>query len=318
MAINFTKTDKGLVMEVQSPITLSAISFPSEYIPDIQNDYRGSSPYHVGYCGYEQCKKGHRFGPFTRTSYLIHVVMKGKGTYMFEGKTFHVHENQLFLIYPEITTTYMADMEDPWEYAWVGFKGSRIPRLLQQLGFSKENPVLTVDETDSLMSCILRMMEAHKMTYSNELFRTSELIRFFGCIMEGKGTEQSDAHIYSRETYANVALRYLNDNYMHKIRISELADFIGVERSYLSRVFYGEYHQSPSQYLLRLRMEKAEELLKTTPMSVSEIAAGIGYDDARAFTKVFRQNYGMSPSEYRKINDQKTKETDKKTKEPDN
>ena len=162
------------------------------------------------------------------------------------------------------------------------------------------------------------MMEAHKMTYSNELFRTSELIRFFGCIMEGKGTEQSDAHIYSRETYANVALRYLNDNYMHKIRISELADFIGVERSYLSRVFYGEYHQSPSQYLLRLRMEKAEELLKTTPMSVSEIAAGIGYDDARAFTKVFRQNYGMSPSEYRKINDQKTKETDKKTKEPDN
>ena len=50
MAINFTKTDKGLVMEVQSPITLSAISFPSEYIPDIQNDYRGSSPYHVGSC----------------------------------------------------------------------------------------------------------------------------------------------------------------------------------------------------------------------------------------------------------------------------
>ncbi|MBQ4045310.1 MAG: AraC family transcriptional regulator [Lachnospiraceae bacterium] len=302
MAINFTKTEEGIVMEVHSPTNLSSISFPGEYIADIQNDYRGSSPYHVGYCGHEQCKKGHTAGPFTRTSFLIHVVIKGKGTYKFDGKTFHIHENQLFLIYPETLTTYYADLKDPWEYAWVGCNGTRISWMLSYLGFSKDNPVLTVNNTKEIVECILRMMDAHKMTFSNELFRTSELVRFFGCILEALGIEDSDSHIYSRESYANVALRYLNDNYMHKIRISELADLIGVERSYLSRVFYGEYHQSPRQYLLRLRMEKSEELLRGTSMSVSEIAASTGYEDARSFTKAFRQHYGMSPSEYRKNN----------------
>ena len=290
---------KGAVMEIHSPAVLPRVSFPPEFFADIQNDYQGTSPYHLSYCGYQKCPPGHRAGPFVRTSFLMHVVLNGTGVYKVHGKTYDVVGGQVFLIRPGVTTTYIADMENPWEYGWVGCSGYRIPQLLEQIGFSEENPVITVQNAQDLMEIILRMMEVPRMTLPEELYRTAELLRFFGTMIEGRKKEHSMSHIYSGETYAQVALRYLNDNYMYQIRISDLAAAIGVERSYLSRVFYNEYHQSPQQYLVRLRMEKACEMLGNTHMSIAEIAAAVGYEDPRSFTKMFRQRQGISPSEYR-------------------
>ena len=149
------------------------------------------------------------------------------------------------------------------------------------------------------ISIILGMMNAQKMTLSDELFRTAELLRFFGGMIEGQDSEPSLERVYSGETYAQVALRYLNDNYMYKISIADLASTIGVERSYLSRVFLQEYHESPQKYLLKLRLERACGLLENSSLSIAEIASRVGYDDYSSFTKIFRQKMGMSPTEYR-------------------
>ena len=97
----------------------------------------------------------------------------------------------------------------------------------------------------------------------------------------------------------HLVFRYLNDNYMYKINISDLASTIGVERSYLWRVFLQEYHESPQKYLQRLRMEKARSLLESSTLSIADIASRVGYDDYTSFTKMFRQKVGMSPTEYR-------------------
>lgn len=299
MNVEIIRNSEGAVMEIHSLPNIPRASFPPDLMADIQNDYRGTSPYHVNYCGYEQCRPGHKAGPFVRTSYLIHVVVRGSGTYYYQGKALPVTAGQMFLIFPKVTTTYIADRNDPWEYGWVGFSGYRIPELLREIGFTEENPILSIKNADVLMSIILNMMDAQKMTLSDELFRTAELLRFFGGMIEGQDSEPSLERVYSGETYAQVALRYLNDNYMYKISIADLASTIGVERSYLSRVFLQEYHESPQKYLLKLRLERACGLLENSSLSIAEIASRVGYDDYSSFTKIFRQKMGMSPTEYR-------------------
>lgn len=301
MNVEMIRNSEGAVMEIHSLPTIPRASFPPDLMADIQNDYKGTSPYHVNYCGYQQCRGGHKAGPFVRTSYLIHVVVRGSGTYYYRGKTLSVRAGQIFLIFPEMTTTYIADREDPWEYGWVGFSGYRVPELLREIGFSEETPVLDVRNPDFLMSIILRMMEAQKMTLSDELFRTAELLRFFGGLIEGHASEPSLERVYSGETYAQVALRYLNDNYMYKIRIADLAATIGVARSYLSRVFLQEYHESPQKYLQRLRLEKACAMLESGSLGIAEIATRVGYDDYSSFTKMFHEKVGMTPTEYRNV-----------------
>jgi YesN/AraC family two-component response regulator len=78
-----------------------------------------------------------------------------------------------------------------------------------------------------------------------------------------------------------------------------LADYIGINRSYLNYCFQRTVSMSPQKYLAQFRMNKAKILLKTTGLSISAIAAEVGYEDAFAFSKVFRKVCKMNPRAYR-------------------
>lgn len=300
MDIEIKKGDLGMVMKVltDSPVP-QQMNFPPEQYADLEVSYRGSSPYHVNYCGYEQVEAGFQFGPSVRTSYLFHVVIKGKGVLEIGGRTYPIHEGQVFLIPPHTATTYRADDQDPWAYGWIGCTGYRVDRILEQMGFTKDCPVLDVHNTTGLFQRILSIMHMHRISMSNEMFRTSELLRFFGLVMENRENEHPEVRTYSSDAYAQVAMKYLNDNYMKKIKISDLANTIGIERSYLSHIFCEAYEKSPQQYLMQIRMEKARELLQETELRISEVASRVGYPDALAFSRTFRKEHGQSPSEFR-------------------
>lgn len=304
MDVKFKRERESLVMEVFSDERFfQAGSLPGEDVADLQNCYLGPSPYHVNYAGYEACYPGYAFGPRSRTSYLLHVVYEGRGKYYAPEQVYDVHAGQIFLIYPGVTTTYQADAEDPWTYGWIGFSGHRAEVILSQLGFSPDHLVLTVEEIEPLRQCILNMMELHRITYANELLRTAELLRFFAHIAEHQSGIERSVPGYSKSAYAQLAIRYLDCNFMKNIKIAELADRIGVDRSYLTKSFRDEYHISPQEYLIRLRMEKAAQMLTEGTDPVSVIALKVGYADAQAFSKIFKQRTGCSPSDYRHRHD---------------
>ncbi len=316
MDIEIKKGSLGMVMKVltDSPVP-QQMNFPAEQYADLEVSYMGSSPYHVTYCGYEQVEPGVQFGPFARTSYLFHVVIKGKGVFEANGKEHRIHAGQVFLIRPHTETTYRSDEKDPWAYGWIGCTGYRLDRTLEQMGFTEDHPVLDVANASELFQRILNMMNMHKISMSNEMYRTSELLRFFGLVMENRENEHPEMRTYSSDAYAQVAMKYLNANYMKKIRISDLANIIGIERSYLTHIFCEAYQKSPQQYLMQIRMEKARELLLNTELRVSEIAARVGYPDALAFSRTFKKEHGKSPSEYKKYyssSDQMKEEMQKK------
>lgn len=274
-------------------------NFPDAYSADEQESYQGAAPYHVNYCGFEHCQPGYTFGPRTRTSYLIHVVMRGKGRYYVGDKTYELSAGQMFLIYPGIMTTYQADVDDPWSYSWIGFTGYRCETILSQIGFSEDRLVISVEDAEPLHDCVLNIMDLHKITYANEMCRTAELLRFLAYIMEKGSSAKDDVPEYSKVVYAQLAMQYLDNNYMNRIKISELADYIGIDRSHLTKSFREEYHVSPQEYLIQLRMEKAEYLLANSTASISSVAASVDYPDALAFSKIFKQRNGVSPTEYR-------------------
>lgn len=275
------------------------IDFPPANTADSSASYSGPAPYHLNYCGFEPCLPGYRFGPATRTSYLIHVVFSGKGIYYVGDKVYPISAGQVFLITPGTTTTYQADYNDPWSYGWIGFNGYLAKDLLSQIGFSEDQLVISVSDTAPLHTCIENMMKASRITYSNELLRTAELLHFLAHLIETSSEAKTPQHLYPKAIYAQLAMRYLSKNYMRKLRISDVANQIGIDRSYLTKIFREEYHTSPQEFLIKLRMEAAISLLTQTSDTISSIAAQIGYPDALAFSRIFKQRTGQSPSEYR-------------------
>jgi len=95
------------------------------------------------------------------------------------------------------------------------------------------------------------------------------------------------------------AAAYIQQNYTQSFSLEELAESIGVSRSYLSRIFKMDTGISPWDYLNRFRIQKAKELLLLTDESITAVAADVGYEDASYFSRVFLELAGCSPRAYR-------------------
>jgi len=90
---------------------------------------------------------------------------------------------------------------------------------------------------------------------------------------------------------------HLNDN----VTIDDLARIVHFHPNYFIKFFRDHLGCSPMQYINRLRLEKAKHLLKTTDLTVKEIADAIGFNDAGYFSKVFKRYAGFSPQEFRNV-----------------
>ncbi len=93
---------------------------------------------------------------------------------------------------------------------------------------------------------------------------------------------------------------YLNQNYSSKITLEILAERFTCSQSLLIKSFKKEYGTTIMNELMKIRLTKAEELLRMSRISLKEIAYDCGFSDQNYFSKVFAAKYGCSPSEYRK------------------
>lgn len=96
------------------------------------------------------------------------------------------------------------------------------------------------------------------------------------------------------------AVRYIQDHYNQSdLSILDISRFLEMSPSYLSKTFKCEIGETFTEYLTKLRMNKALQLLDDTNLKVYEIAQAVGYNDQTHFSKAFKKQYGVSPSDYR-------------------
>ncbi|SET00031.1 two-component system, response regulator YesN [Natronincola peptidivorans] len=97
------------------------------------------------------------------------------------------------------------------------------------------------------------------------------------------------------------AKKYIEENYMKNITLEDLGVHIGFSPSYFSSLFKKETGTSFIEYLSKVRVEKAKDLLKESDLRIQDICLMVGYHDAKYFTKSFIKHTGLKPNEYRKI-----------------
>ena len=95
-------------------------------------------------------------------------------------------------------------------------------------------------------------------------------------------------------------IRYMHAHLSNTIHLADLAREAGMSERSLSRNFHATVGQSPIEYLLHLRLQRAEELLLASPAPISQIAFEVGFGDANYFTRQFHRLQGLSPRQYRK------------------
>lgn len=94
--------------------------------------------------------------------------------------------------------------------------------------------------------------------------------------------------------------RYIDMHYQEDIRRSDLADLVYLNTDYISRIFKKETGLSISNYLIQKRVEVAKRLLTQSKLPINTVSIHVGYSNFSYFTKMFRENTGCSPLEYRR------------------
>lgn len=253
----------------------------------------------IYYCGIEQCEKGHAFGPAVRTHYLIHFIFKGKGKYYENGKWHLLQQGQAFLIYPGESTYYIADEKEPWEYGWIAFGGYEVKDILRQCGFYNHNKIFKMEDRKKIkqIESLVRKLITSYQTEIQKEFLLLGYLYFIFSIMKENISEINDKQDNS---YWKQAIEYIWNNYSYNIKIRDIARYIGIDRTYLYKIFIEKSQISPQQYLISYRIKKAADMLENTSLNITEIAYSCGFQDAPSFSKHFKKQNRITPSQYQK------------------
>lgn len=261
------------------------------------NTYNDLSLYEVGT---QKCPPSYSFGPIIREHYILHYVYNGEGTLNLNKRIYHVDKNEVFVLPPNITTSYQADSKNPWNYIWLHFDGIKAVEFLRKAGISINNPVLTVNNGEKLIN----YMETILKNSSSEVYCIGMLYLFFHELIENSSRKVENKKSDTRLNYVKAIIDFISVKYYEPIHVQDLVNLCGLERSYLTRMFKNVTGHSPQEYLLSYRMKMAKHLLKDTRFTVEHVANSVGYTDPFSFSKSFKNYTGVSPRRFRKLSEE--------------
>lgn len=255
------------------------------------------------YCGYEKCTPDFIHHPHMRSEYLIHYIQKGSGQYNCEGQIHELKQGDLFLITPDTLVSYSTDSTDPFVFSWFAFSGSRAGETMTRLGFSDtvlvrklHSRYAITEPVEMLVSLINSPVPFDDFSILELLYRILALLTA-SYRLSSPYTTDGNAVI---QDHIDRAKSYIKFNYMNDITVKSVSDYVGLERSYFSKIFHRYTGRTTQKYILEVRIHHSRQLLETTNFSIVQIASYIGIGDAYYFSRAFRQIVGSPPSQYRK------------------
>lgn len=252
------------------------------------------------YCGTGDCENDFSWGPGIKDHYKLHYVHSGRGILKAGDTTYYLSKGEGFLICPNVLVSYKPISEEPWNYSWVAFNGVNAETYLNRANLSANNPILKCTEEDHINNCFQAIFHSTKCEKSMDLKSLSSFYNLLSILIEETNIVTTDKHSNNhQETYIKQAIEFIDTNYSRKIRIEEIASYVGINRKYLSQLFSQILNISPQNYLINFRLQKACDLLTSSSLSINEISNSVGYNDPFLFSKIFKKFKGMSPKVYR-------------------
>lgn len=256
----------------------------------------------VLFAGEAQPVSLHGIGPAIHDYYLIHTVLSGEGDFIIRDRHYRCGAGDTFIIFPDELFSYQADERHPWSYTWVAFVGQAVSAYLASIGASPEEAVIANSLNPNVRNYYTRLRESLTSEAPHELVNleaggwTRLLLREFGQANRAAYASQPPDSAVDR--LMKQAIQYLTLQFTQPISIERMAGMLGYHRTHLCKLFRRSTGMSPMQYLLKIRMERAEQLL-ATEMTIDQVASSVGFGDALYFSRKFRKWSGQAPSEFR-------------------
>lgn len=236
--------------------------------------------------------------PNGRNDYQLIYVADGQAWFVVDGTDVLAKPGGFLIYSPNAPQNYHYYLNDNPDIYWVHFGGYHAARLLEQLNL-KTDCVLSSQLNNSIIRRWLQMIR--ELTLKQNGFETLVPV----CCIEiltlisREMTPLNTIELRSQKTILD-AMEYISNEMSRSLSIQELARHLGVSVSWLNLKFKSYTGMSPMQYIINFKVSRAQELLHTTDLSITEIAQMCGYDDPLYFSRIFHKHTKTSPREFRK------------------
>lgn len=229
---------------------------------------------------------------------LIYIV-SGKGSFTSKslGKWERIREGDAFLLFPGEWHSYCPDPETGWEERWIGFAGT-IPEMWNENSMiSKNAPILHPGIHTRMVNLFNQALEyaaSSQSDYQKALGTTAlELLGLALYFDRNNIFRESDAQRLMSKARELIIAEYPT------ITPERTARLLGISYSKFRKLFKNYYATSPGQFILKIKIASAKELLTNTDKQIQEIAWETGFENSDYFTATFRHMTGLTPSQYR-------------------
>lgn len=243
--------------------------------------------------GHYFCDKTYAVDRTSYDSFLIIYVCRGNGFVEQNGR--HIPLNEGSLAFIDCYRPHLYYTKTGWEIYWVHFDGV-LARQYYEVA-ARNGIVLTPQNSYNAEHGITKIFERyHGKKKVNEVlmskYITDMLTELILCSNQ----------IVTHESQSNIIeeiLAYIAENADKPLTLEQLSKQASLSPFYFTRVFKKETGFTPHEYIIRVRLELAKFLLKTTDARIKEIAFRSGFDNESSFCTSFKKATGMSPLKFR-------------------
>ena len=219
-------------------------------------------------------------------------IKKGMGRITVDFREYKVKGPTLVLIHPGQLHS-IDQLEDAFmEYENIIFKSGKVtvPTIFTPVYPYYTDVIMPIDACDEI---------SKTKPQGYELYIKSQLYQFF-FILDNRCRNLTTGSNRKTLDKMKIVLKYIENNYMQKITIADIAATVDFSESHFMRYFKETMGTSFVDYLRDYRLTIASRLLTTSDSSILDIAAESGFENLSYFNRVFKQKYSMTPRQFRK------------------
>lgn len=249
--------------------------------------------------GVEHCTPDYAVRRDSFPFFSIEYVVRGRGKIKLKGRAHPLEPGRVFTYGPGLPHHITGDPSDPLVKYFVDFAGRKAAGLLQSCGLPPGS-VSRVHPPRSLQGLFDELIETGLRPRRE---RTDLCARLLGCLaLKARAARAPAAGMETAAFQTYQQCRDYMDRHFRRLRtLEQAAAECHLSNAYLCRLFRRYDHQSPYQYLLRLKMSLAAEQLRQPGALVKQAAGAAGFDNPFHFSRLFKSVFGLPPDAFRRL-----------------
>lgn len=213
------------------------------------------------------------------------------------GRSVRIQKQSLFVIPAGTSHRYGASETNPWSIYWFHLQGKDVSAFLDSFGLNQGPQHLSVGTSRKLIEMFQHCYDLLSLkTYSVvHHIQAAQAMRYL------LSTIGLDVNPDEKIFYIEQAMAFMADHLEKSLKLPDVAKATGLSRQHLTYLFKKSTGYPPINYFLRMKMQKAGQMLDLTDLTVKEISHALGIDDPYYFSRLFKKIMGTSPATHRKI-----------------